>query len=298
MLKIVEKTKLWISISLVVIIMGAFFIAFKGLEYGIDFAGGTIVQIDMKKDFDKQEIEKIITQVDSKAIVNKAITDNNGKNIYELEIKSKDLSTEKTNDIINSIKAKHDNSAEVISQEEIGANVGKETARKAILAMLIATACMLIYVGIRFEFKFGTAAILALVHDVLVTLAIYAIFRIPIDTGFVAAVLTVIGYSINDTIVVFDRIRENKKYMAKADLSTLANASITQTLTRSINTVLTVVITLISVFIFVPTVRNFSGPLLIGIISGSYSSIFIASPLWVIFKKMGKNSKTKKAAVR
>jgi preprotein translocase subunit SecF len=164
------------------------------------------------------------------------------------------------------------------------------------LALALATIAMLIYIGIRFEFNFGVAAIIALLHDVLITLGVYALFKVPVDSAFIAAMLTVIGYSINDTIVVFDRIRENQKYMRRNNVTELANASITQTMTRSVNTVLTVMITITAVYIFVPSVRNFAFPLIIGIASGCYSSIFIASPIWVMLKKRTKRVRAGSAA--
>ena len=155
---------------------------------------------------------------------------------------------------------------------------------------------MLIYIAIRFEFNFGIAAIVALVHDVLITLAFYAIFDIPVNSSFIAAMLTIIGYSINDTIVVFDRIREDRHNMRRNTSTEIANASINKTLSRSINTSLTTLIIIGAVNIFVPTVREFSLPLLIGIAAGAYSSIFIASPIWVLLQKRNKKNKKIKTA--
>ena len=155
---------------------------------------------------------------------------------------------------------------------------------------------MLIYIAIRFEFKFGMAAILALVHDVLITLAVYAIFDIPVNNSFIAAMLTIVGYSINDTIVVFDRIRENSKKMRRSTPTEIANTSINKTLARTINTSLTTLIIIGAVNIFVPTVREFSFPLLVGIAAGAYSSIFIASPIWVLLQKRKPKNKNVKTA--
>ena len=153
---------------------------------------------------------------------------------------------------------------------------------------------MLIYIAIRFEFKFGVAALTALIHDILVTLSVYAIFNIPVNAPFIAAILTIIGYSINDTIVIFDRIRENSKTMRTAPTIEVADKSLTQTMSRSINTTLTTLITIIAVNVFVPAVRDFSFPLVIGIATGAYSSIFIASPTWVWLK----NKASKKKGIR
>ena len=155
---------------------------------------------------------------------------------------------------------------------------------------------MLVYIAIRFEFTFWVAAIGALIHDVLITLSVYAIFDIPVNSSFIAAMLTIVGYSINDTIVVFDRIRENNHSMRRSNPAEIANKSINKTLARSINTSLTTLIIIGAVNVFVPTVREFSFPLLIGIAAGAYSSIFIASPIWVILKnKMNKKKSVKTA---
>ena len=162
--------------------------------------------------------------------------------------------------------------------------------------MAVACVAMLIYIAIRFEFNFGLAAIIALLHDGLITLSVYAIFNIPVNSSFIAAMLTILGYSINDTIVIFDRIRENRHSMRRSTPTEIANASINKTLARSINTSLTTLIIIGAVNVFVPTVREFSFPLLIGIAGGAYSSIFIASPIWVLLQnRKPKNKKVKTA---
>jgi len=283
MLKIIEKTKIWFSISAIIIIIGLGTIATKGLEYGLDFKGGTVVQLNIGKDFDKADVDTIVKKYDKDAQTNKV-------NSTYVEIKSANLTNANVSSIVKDVKEKFKDSS-LTNQESIGASIGKETRNKAIQAVIIAVLAILAFVAIRFEFKFGLAAVISLFHDVLVMLSVYAIFRIPIDSMFVAAALTVIGYSINDTIVVFDRIRENNKYMRRATVNELANASLTQTMARSINTVLTVLITLVAVYVYVPSVRNFSEPLLVGILSGGYSSIFIATPVWAILKKRGSKNK-------
>lgn len=290
MLKIIEKTKIWFIASTIIIIIGFVYMGIYGLQYNIDFKGGTLVEINMEKDFDNAAAREVVIKYAPDAEVKKAISD--GK--YEVEISSASITTDKIDELIKDMKTKFNLKSQnpLISQSNVGAAMGKEVRQKAVLAVAIACVAMLIYVGFRFEFKFGAAAILSLVHDVLITLAVYAIFQIPIGSGFVAAILTIIGYSINDTIVVFDRIRENMKKTRKHDYAELANYSITETMTRSINTVVTVVVCITAVYFCVPTVRDFAFPLIIGIISGCYSSVFIASPLWVIFKNVG----TKKAA--
>ena len=183
----------------------------------------------------------------------------------------------------------------LISQEEIGAAVGKELTRNSLLALLAASGVMLIYVAIRFEFKFGVAALIATLHDVLITITVYAVFGIPVNTPFIAAILTIVGYSMNDTIVIFDRIRENSKKMRRADTAEVANTSISETLTRSINTSLSTLVTIIAINILVPSVREFTIPLIVGVVCGAYSSIFIASPVWVFLKEKAGKKKVQNA---
>lgn len=290
MLKIIEKTKLWFALSIIAIIVGLGFTISRGLNFGIDFLGGTKVVIELGEGFNKPEADEIV-----KGIVPDAVT--NEANETEYEIKAKDLDSEKVSEVFKALQDKYsleDNA--LLSQDEIGASVGKELTRNSVIALIVACAAMLIYIAMRFEMNYGVAAIVALVHDLFITISVFAIFNIPVNTPFIAAILTIVGYSINDTIVIFDRIRENSKNMRRASATEIANKSLTQTMSRSINTTLTTLITIIAVNIFVPTVREFTFPLIIGIAAGAYSSICIASPVWVILKdKRGKKSKAELA---
>lgn len=274
MLKIVEKKKIWFSLSLIVVIIGLGLAMFKGLNFGIDFKGGTQVTIDFGKEFDKVEVDQVVKEYAEAAVTNTIET-------TQYEIKSKDLDAIKVGELFNKLKESYglDDKA-LVSQDEIGASVGKDLTKSSIIALLVSFVAMLIYIAIRFELSFGIAALVALAHDILVTISIYAIFDVPINTPFIAAILTIVGYSINDTIVIFDRIRENSKSMRRAGAVEIANVSITQTMSRSINTTLTTLFTIVAVYIFVPTVREFTFPLSIGIACGAFSSIFIASPIW------------------
>ncbi|MBQ5696597.1 MAG: protein translocase subunit SecF [Clostridium sp.] len=286
MFKVIEKTKVWFSISLVIILVGLVLMATKGLNFGIDFKGGTKIVVDFGKDFDKVEADKIV-----KEYAEDAATKVVEKTQYE--IKSTKLDETSTSELFDALKEKFSlEDKALVSQTLIGPTIGKELTRNAVIAVVVACIAMLIYIAIRFEFKFGIAAILALVHDVLITLAVYAIFDIPVNNSFIAAMLTIVGYSINDTIVVFDRIRENSKKMRRSTPTEIANISINKTLARTINTSLTTLIIIGAVNIFVPTVREFSFPLLVGIAAGAYSSIFIASPIWVLLKERNKKVKT------
>lgn len=288
MLKIVEKSKIWFSISLLLIVIGLGFMFTKGLNFGIDFKGGTQVVIGINSDFNKPEADKIVHQYASNAITNTVGTD-------QYEIKANNLDTANVDKMFKALQEKFklpDNA--LISQNQIGASVGKELTRDSILALIIAIIGVLIYIIIRFETNYGIAAILALLHDILMTVSVYAIFQITVNTPFIAAILTIVGYSLNDTIVIFDRIRSNAKKMGASTPEEIANKSISQTMTRSINTSLSTLITIIAVYFFVPSVRDLAFPLIVGIACGAYSSIFIASPIWCKLKKRKKRSKKAK----
>lgn len=286
MLKIMEKTKIWFSLSLIIIVIGMGFLAFRGLNFGIDFRGGTEVSIQLNDNISKEEADAIVKNYAPDAVTN--TSDN-----YEYEIKSADLDSNKVASIMTDLKDKYqleDNA--LLSQNEIGASVGSELRNNSILALLASFVVMLIYIAIRFEFKFGVAALTATVHDIVITVCVYAIFNIPVNTPFIAAILTIVGYSMNDTIVIFDRIRENSKNMRRANSVEIANVSLTETMTRSIYTSMSTLITIIAMNFLVPSVREFTIPLIIGIIVGAYSSICIASPVWVYLRdKIGSNKR-------
>lgn len=287
-LKIIENTKIWFALSGTIIAIGIIaFIIHGGLNQGIDFKGGTMIEIKIGKDFNIDDIRSIATKYDKEIQVQK-IAGN------EVSLRSSTITYTQQSSLQSDIIKKYNLVAKdaLKDSQTIGPTVGKELKQSAFVSAILSMIAILIFVTIRFEFKSGVSAILALVHDLLVTLSVYAVVQIPINSSFIAAILTILGYSMSDTIVVFDRIRENKKNGRSKDYADLVNTSITQTLARSINTVLTVLITITSLYIFgVQAVRDFALPLIIGIISGCYSSIFIASPIWVIWMKRDKKEK-------
>ncbi|MEG0133959.1 MAG: protein translocase subunit SecF [Clostridium sp.] len=285
---IIGKTKIWFAIALTLIIIGMGFMATKGLNYGIDFKGGTLITLEMNQEFQKSDIDAIIDEF-AKDKYSTKIADE-GKEI-QIIVQEGVLEEEETNQLVNKIKEKYSlEDSALIGKETIGATVGNELKKKAILSLGIAIIAILIYVTARFEFDFAVATIIALMHDVLITLSFYSILGIQVNTPFIAAALTIVGYSINDTIVVFDRIRENNKKNRRLTPTEVANISIKETLVRSINTTMTTLITIVAVYVLVPSIREFSLPLIVGVASGAYSSIFIASPVWVVLK----NRKNKK----
>ena len=287
-MRIAERFKLWICISLVIIVAGFGMIAVNGFNLGIDFTGGTMMQINLHKaEVPVSDVQDLIAEFDLEAEIVHA-----GQTKEEVIIKTgKSLSNEDRVQIFNKFVEAYDLDVDNDLREanQFGPSVGKELQSKAMTSILIASVGMLIYITFRFEIIYGVTAIIALVHDVLVLLAVYALFGIPVNSSFIAAVLTIVGYSINDTIVVFDRVRENVKIMKRASFEEIANTSLKQTITRSINTSLTTLLVIGSLyFLGVESIKEFALPLLAGVITGTYSSIFIASPLWAAIKRVMK----------
>lgn len=288
-LKVVQNKKIWFAISGAVILIGLVMMLIKGFNLGIDFTGGTLVEINTHKYIEEAEVREITNEIDEKASLSYA-----GENKEILQIRTmKSLDNAERVALFEKFKEKYslnDQKEDLVSSEQFGAAVGKEIQRSAVLSIIIATVFMLLYITFRFKFSFGLASILALVHDVLFVLAIYVIFRIPVNNPFVAAMLTVVGYSINDTIVIFDRIRENLKAAKRNAYTETAEMSVNQSVIRSINTSVTTLLAITALFaVSVSSIREFTLPLMAGIAVGTYSSIFIASPLWVMIKEKKKN---------
>lgn len=282
----IQSRKIFFTLSILVIIFGIVYGLVSGLNYGLDFTGGTMLHIDLGKTVPVEDIRKITDKFDTKASIIHA-----GDTKEEVIIKSTlDLDNQERNEIFTKFKEEYGLKDEALIQsQKFGPAIGSEIQKKALLSVVLATVGILIYTSFRFEVKFGIAAIIALIHDGLVVFAIYSIFKIPLDSTFVAAILTIVGYSINDTIVVFDRIRENLKSMKKESYEDIANVSIKQTLSRTINTTLTTLLAIVTLYILgVDSVKDFAFPLTVGIVTGTYSSIFIASPIWCLLKTKSK----------
>lgn len=278
---IIGKSKIFIASSLIVIIAGLGVIGFAGLNQGIDFTGGTLLQIDLGKQVSVDQLREITDTIDKDASIV-----HTGDEKTEVIIRTSSSLDNKERLAFYKLFQDKYNLADdkLIYQEGFQPSIGTETQIKALISVLIAIGCMLVYISFRFKFNFGLAAIVALLHDVLIGLAVYALFRIPINSSFIAAMLTIVGYSINDTIVVFDRIRENIRLMRKAEFKEIVNTSVNQTMIRSINTSITTLLAIVTLYILgVDAIKQFALPLVIGVIAGTYSSVFIASPIWYYF---------------
>ncbi|WP_110952858.1 protein translocase subunit SecF [Anaerosinus massiliensis] len=300
---IIGKRKWWYIISILLLLPGIISIVTQGFNLGIDFTGGTLMDLKFSRPVTVVEIRDVLKEhhLDN-SMIQLASNDEAATSAESVLIRTANLSDEMHRAVLADIGNKLGH-YEVLRTERVGAVMGSELTMQAIWAMFISWALIILYVSYRFEFKFALAAVLALVHDTVIVIGVFSLLQIEIDATFVAAILTIIGYSINDTIVIFDRIRENLKlhHRKNGDLVELADESIWQTMTRSVYTVLTVLFTTAALYFFGgETTKNFSFALLVGFICGAYSSIFTATPLWITFKnyadrkKMQANIKTVK----
>lgn len=270
----IGKRKLWYAISLVILLAGLISLIFQGLNLGIDFTGGTNLQLKFENKLDVAQVRSAFTEVGITSAQIQELDDGT----YQVKIPY--LENEKLIETTNSLKSKL-GGLEVLSADSIGPTMGKEIFQKGLIALIVAIFLMVVYISVRFEWRFAFTGILALLHDIFVTLGLFSIFQWEINSTFVAAVLTIFGYSINDTIVVFDRIRENIGQVKRENLSTVVNNSIKLSLTRSIYTSVSTLIFLISLLLFGgETTKMFVLAMTLGITFGTYSSIFIASPIW------------------
>lgn len=281
-MRIMERKKIWFALSLAVMLLGLVLGLTRGMNVGIDFTGGTMMQFNMGQVVEVKDVEAALAPFSLAPEVLHA-----GKDKTEIIVRTKqDLDNAERMEVFGAMQTRFGLQEDaLVSAEQFGPAIGKEIQMKAVYGVLASCLFMLFYIWVRFEITFGIAAIISLLHDVFVLLAVYAIFYIPVDTSMIAAVLTVVGYSINDTIVIFDRIRENARFLKKNAYDDLAEQSIMSTLSRSINTSLTTLVVIFVMYLLgVESIRNFTFPLLIGIAAGTYSSIFIASPIWAMVK--------------
>jgi preprotein translocase subunit SecF len=282
----VGRMKIALACSLTVILIGLASIVWHGgLNYGIDFAGGTLVQVKFQQEPSADEIRSAFKSVGlENSIIQSFGTGEVIVRTAELSSDQRGLSG-KIEDALAAVYGK--DTFEIRRVEVVGPKVGSDLTRKAILAIVFSWIGMLIYIAWRFEFRYAVGGILALVHDVIITIGVFSLLNKEFDLTIVAALLTIIGYSINDTIVVYDRIRENVRKNVKQSLADTINASINQTLSRTILTSFTVFLVVVVLFFFGGAViHDFAFALLVGVVVGTYSSIFIASPIVLAFEKI------------
>ena len=300
----IGKRKLFLGVSGCAILVGLVMMIFvnknvgtrgNSLNFSLYFLGGTQTNVSFDRDYSLDEINKLMVS-DIEKIVNDAnviVTKVQGSN--EVIFKTVTLNADQREALNEYFESNFGVDKEAIRAESISSTISKEAQRETIIAVVVACICMLIYIWFRFkDIRFGASSVLALTHDVLVTLAFYAIAYVSVGSSFVACMLTIVGYSINATIVIFDRIRENLKEAApKTALKDIVNDSITTTLSRSIFTSLTTFIMVVALYIFgVSSIKEFALPLMVGIVCGTYSSICLAGSMWFVFKnKFSKKEK-------
>ena len=308
----VGKRKIFFAISIILILVGPAAMGIfqakdgKALNYSLEFMGGTSTTVPFNEEMSlndlDNEVKPVVQEVtgDANIQMQKVVGSN------DVKIKTRELSVEERENLNKKMVDEFGVDESKITAQNISSTISSEMRRDALVAVLIATVCMLIYIWFRFkDIRFASSAVLALVHDVLVVLAFYAVSRISVGNTFIACMLTIVGYSINATIVIFDRIRENLRTSKKEELEEIVNRSITQTLTRSFYTSLTTFITIFVLFVMgVSAIREFALPIMTGIVCGAYSSVCITAPLWYVMrtkigakdqKKSSASAKTKKA---
>lgn len=291
-MKIVENRKKFFAASLIVIIIGFAAMIFNAqagrgaFQYDVEFTGGTSFDLDLGQEYEQKDLQKIITDVTGQD--SPQIQQVIGTNEVTVKIQSIDSATRET--LTNAILEAYPN-AVMGEVNDVSGTVSHEMQTAAIKATLIAAVAMLLYISLRFhDFRAGGSAIIALLHDVLIVLTAYAVFRIPVNNTFIVVLLTILGYSINATIVIFDRIRENKSAFHANQTAEKINKSISQTLARSINTSLTTFFTVGAIYVLgVPALKEFALPMMIGILAGAYSSVCISGSVWYVL--LPKNEK-------
>lgn len=292
--KFIKNRKVYYIISATIIIVGIGFMIFRGMNYGIDFTGGTKIQVELGKNVPIQEIEKTIDKYDLNPSIIYA-----GDNNTQVVIKTiKALNNDERAEVVKTLGDAYGvTDKDVLASEQFGPSVGDELKQNALTAVTLASICMLLYIIFKFKsWKYGISAIVGVVHDVLMALSFYAIFGFTINNPFIAAILTLVGYSINDTIVIFDRVRENKRLFPKDGNEVNIDRSINQTLNRTIMTSVTTLVVMIPLCIMVSaSIREFIIPLIVGVVVGCLSSIFICSPLYYDLCKNEEASKYMKS---
>ncbi|MBQ4466749.1 MAG: protein translocase subunit SecD [Firmicutes bacterium] len=288
--KFIKNRKIFYIVSVAIIVVGLVFSLVAGMNYGIDFTGGTTIQVEMGKQVDISEVKDTLKsfELDPTIIYT-------GEGNTQIQIKTiKALDNTARAEVFDALAEKYSlEDSALVAAEQFGPSVGNELKQNAVTAVIIASIGMLIYILFRFKsWKYGVSAVIGVAHDVLMVLAFYAIFRYTINNPFIAAILTLVGYSINDTIVIFDRIRDNKKLRVKGNLEDTIDYSLNQTLNRTIMTSLTTLVVMIPLLVMVSSsISQFIIPLMVGVIVGCYSSIFICAPLYYDMNKKDEMSK-------
>ena len=311
---IVGRTRLWFLISGIAIICGLVAWGVFGLNYGIDFTGGSLLRYSFATPLADTDagvpavlgtVRGILGEMGLAGSQIQVVGDERGEltGLYMRTpaVANDEEAARRDTEIVAALKTAFADRGEIsdLGRETVGPVVGKELRNKALLALIIGCLLILVYISIRYEFRFAVAGIVALIHDTLIVLGCMAIFQVELNSGFVAAILTVLGYSINDSVIIFDRIRENMRLHRRADFGGTVNTSLLQTMARSVNTMLTTLFVLIALFVFGGgAISGFALALIFGVTTGCYSSIFVASPIVVLWEGKAARDRAQAAATR
>lgn len=284
---IIRNSKRYLGLSLLLVVMSLGVLIFKGLNYGIDFSGGNLIQVKYNQSITLKDINSNLDRV-AKEIPQFSP---NSRKVQVSEdntviIRTQELSEDQKEKVLESLKDVGSYNLDKV--DKVGASIGKELKTSAIYSLAIGTVLIILYITMRFEFLFSIGAVAALLHDIIIAVGVIALLGYEVDTPFIAAVLTILGYSINNTIVVFDRVRENLKRKTKEKLSfeDILDKSINQVMIRTINTSVTTLFAIIAILIFGgDSLKTFIVTLLIGILAGTYSSVFVATPIMYLLDK-------------
>lgn len=288
-------------VSLILVCIGLFaFIGaaagFKTFNFDIQFVGGVSSEYNLHTEATTDVISDIDNIVNDVTGSHASSIQATGDDNQSVLVKTLEIDSETRDNMLAAIQEQYPE-AEFVSTEFISSSVGADLRAAAIKASLLAILLILVYITIRFEFRSGLAAIISLTHDICIMMAFFFIFQLPVNMNFIAAALTILGYSINATIVIFDRIRENSKGINDNKIfADITDRSIRQTMSRSINSSLTTLIPVILILVLgVPSIQNFAVALIVGIVSGTYSSVMLSGPIWVLLRKVGKTGSAQKA---
>ena len=272
--------KLFNLISIILVILSVLLLLFKGLNFGVDFKGGTL--IELRANDNQTNITSLRKSFNNMSLGDVSVKKFGNENDYLIKFEKKDIKPDTIENIKVDLTKSIGNSFNFRRVENVGPKVSAELLKSGIIAITLSLAAMLFYIWIRFEWQFSLGAILALFHDVIITLGFFSLFRLEINLSIVAAVLTIVGYSMNDTVVIFDRVRENLRKFSDIKIFELTNISINETLSRTIITSITTLFALVSIYLFGGEIlKGFSLAMILGVVFGTYSSIYIANPVLV-----------------
>ncbi|MCI8388227.1 MAG: protein translocase subunit SecF [Clostridiales bacterium] len=292
----VKNKNIFFIITAVVIVLGVVCMIVRGFNVDTDFAGGTNMQVRIGKTLDSAELDNIRKITEDIIGTSVSSVQKSGSNSDEVIIKMKEIDSETRAQLFDKLVETYSlTDADLLSVQNVGASMSADLRRAAFISTAIAVVLMLIYIAFRFKVVSAVAAVICLVHDLAIMLIAYSLFQIPMQSTMIAALLTILGYSINATIIIFDRIREGLKQDQKKPLEDTVDVSIHSTLTRSINTTITTLLTIGMIYILgVESIRSFALPLIVGIVAGLYSSVCLAGNLWVVLDKLFSKIRPKK----